>query len=810
MFKSYLRVAVRNITRHKGFSLINIAGLTLGLTACILIGLFVWHERQYDKSIRSGDRVYRIYSEYTNNDGTQNMAVTPPAFATTLDKDFPEVEQTARVLMQSENNKLFEAGKTKIYEASGYIADSAFFELFPLSFKYGSAVNVLNEPSSIVLSDEFAERLFGDENPVGKQLLMEKTPYQVKAVFRKDPTFHLQFNYMIPLSAMRKYVPASRMDSWAWHQFITYVKLKKATDVHALQMKFQQEVSRLSKSTTNEAAAKDKPLFQPLTAIHLHSADFKFDIAQRGNITYVNALTIIAVFILLIACFNFVNLATAKSLQRAKEVGVRKAIGAGRNQLILQFIGETVLLSFISMSLSVILSLLSLPWLNSFTNKNIPALLFKDPAVISLLFMLAFFVGILAGFYPALVLSGFKPVKVLKSTTSGDASAGKTPWLRHALVVMQFSLSALLIISAIIVFTQVNYLHNKDLGFNKEQIMFFPMRSDKMYNNQEAFKNELLKAPGVTSVSIGYGFPGDAVAGDEIIVTKNGRPQSLSATQLTVDFDYIKTLGLKIVAGREFSKEMSTDKDHAWIINETAVKQLGFGIDANAIGQTLSWHPWGASNPDSLKTGQVIGVVKDFNYKSLYDKVETAVLQIFPGAAWKVAVKMNTADIRNTISNVKNVWNNFSPEYPIEYKFLDDNFEQMYTMEDKLKSLLALFTFIAIFIGCLGLFGLAAYTAERRKKEVGIRKVLGASTKGVVLLLSKDFIKLVLISLVIASPVAWYFMHKWLQDFAYRINIDWWVFGLAAVLIVSIAFATVSLQAIRAAVANPVKSLRAE
>ncbi len=401
-------------------------------------------------------------------------------------------------------------------------------------------------------------------------------------------------------------------------------------------------------------------------------------------------------------------------------------------------------------------------------------------------------------------------MKVLKNSLSGDASPGKTQWLRHGLVVTQFSLSAVLIISAIVVFTQVNYLHHKDLGFNKEQIMFFPMRSDKMFNNPVAFKNELKKIPGVTSVSIGYGFPGDAVAGDEIIVMKDGQAQSLSATQLTVDVDYIKTLGLKVVAGREFSEDMSTDKDHAWIINETAVKQLGFGTNAHAIGQTLSWHPWGSSNPDSLKVGQVIGVVKDFNYKSLYDKVGTAVLQIFPGAAWKVAVKMNTANIGTTISHVKNVWNNFSPEYPIEYKFLDDNFEQMYTTEDKLKSLLALFTVTAIVIGCLGLFGLAAYTAEKRKKEVGIRRVLGASMGGVVLLLSKDFIKLIVISLVIASPVAWYFMNKWLQDFAYRVHIGWWIFGLAAVLVLGIALITVSFQAIQAALSNPVKSLRTE
>jgi putative ABC transport system permease protein len=293
-------------------------------------------------------------------------------------------------------------------------------------------------------------------------------------------------------------------------------------------------------------------------------------------------------------------------------------------------------------------------------------------------------------------------------------------------------------------------------------------------------------------------------------VPRNGQQVSQSATQLMVDFDYIKTLGLKIVAGRDFSKSMGTDKDHAWIINETAVKQLGFGTPQKALGQRLYWHLWGASNPDSLKVGQVIGVVKDFNYKSLYDKMETTVLQIFPDAAWKVAVKMQTKNIGNTVNSVRSVWNKFTQEYPIEYKFLDENFEQMYNAEDKLKSLLTIFTSIAIFVGCLGLFGLAAYTAERRRKEVGIRKVLGASTQGVVFLLSKDFIKLVVISLLIASPVAWYFMNKWLEDFAYRISISWWVFVIAAIVALSIAFITVSFQAIKAAIANPVKSLRTE
>jgi len=491
-------------------------------------------------------------------------------------------------------------------------------------------------------------------------------------------------------------------------------------------------------------------------------------------------------------------------------VGVRKSIGAGRKQLMLQFIGETVLLSFISVLIAVILSITLLPWLNDFTNKHISFALFINPVMILMFVALIFIVGIIAGFYPALILSGFKPVKVLKGNISGDETPGKIPWLRHGLVITQFVLSVLLIISALVVFNQVNYLHNKDLGFNKEQIMFFPMRGDNMFKNVDAFKNELKRSAGVSSVSIGYGFPGDAVAGDEIIVPHNGEQVTQSATQLMVDYDYIKTLGLQIIAGRDFSQQMQTDKDHAWIINETAVKQMGFGTPQNALGKDLYWHPWNATNSDSLKTGKIIGVVKDFNYKSLYDKVETTVLQIYPDAAWKVAIKIKTAGMSNAISSIKNVWNKFSPEYPIEYKFLDENFEDMYKAEDKLKSLLWIFTIIAIFVGCLGLFGLAAYTAERRKKEVGIRKVLGASTQGVVLLLSKDFIKLVVISLLIASPLAWYFMNKWLQDFAYRINISWWVFIITAVIALSIAFITVSFQAIKAAVANPVKSLRTE
>jgi len=461
------------------------------------------------------------------------------------------------------------------------------------------------------------------------------------------------------------------------------------------------------------------------------------------------------------------------------------------------------------MIISVLATAIVLPFLNQFTGKAISLISIINPAFVASLIAGGILLGVLAGFYPALVLSGFNAISVLKSSTT-PATAGKGNWLRQALVVVQFSISALLIISAIVVYRQVAYLHNKNLGFNKEQIMFFPMQGDKMFREYAAFKNELQQASGVSSVSIGYGFPGDIFAGDEILVPAQGQNVTHGATQLIVDYDYVKTLGLTLVAGRDFQKDISTDKDNAFIINETAVRGLGFQTPEKAIGQRLLWHPWETKDPDSMKDGRIIGVVKDFNYKSLYDKMEVTVLQIYPPAYWKVDVKLKTAQLQQSITQVKKVWSQFSPEYPIDFKFMDENFDAMYKSEEKLLSLVWIFTTIAIFVGCLGLFGLATYAAQRRMKEIGIRKVLGASVNGLVILLSKEFLLLVSIALLVASPIAWYFMNNWLQDFAYRINISWWVLVMAAVLSILIAIITVSIHSIRAALSNPVKTLRAE
>jgi putative ABC transport system permease protein len=809
MLKNYLTIAYRNLVRHKGFSFINIAGLALGLTACLLIGLFVYDELQYDQFVPDGDRIYRIYTQQTKTEALETFAPVAPMYATTLKQEFPEAEQTTRILMQSAVH-LLEVGEKKIYVEDCVIADSTFFGIFRLPFKYGSAARALDAPTSMVLTEEVAKTFFGNENPVGKEIKMNKSTFTVTGVLKDDLSkFHLKVKYVIPLSAAQ--LPAERMRKWGWQQFHTYVKLRPGTDAWQIQAKLRIYIEEIVQPTLPPDEKLTSVAFlQPLHEVHLYSSNFKYDPGVKGNITYVKALSFIAAFILLIAGFNFVNLATAKSMQRAKEVGIRKTIGASRPQLMLQFLSETVLLTLVSVVLAAVFTALLLPSLNAFTGKSMGFDLLDNPALLGLLAVLTVVVGLLAGFYPALVLSSFQPVKVLKSAVVTDGLFGRVQWLRHGLIVVQFALSVFLIICALVVFRQVSYLHDKNLGFNRDQIMFFPMRGETMTKQYESFKNELQQVPGMVSASIGYGFPGDQVAGDGIIVPTNGEKKEHSVTQLMVDYDYLKTLGLQLVAGRDFSKEQSTDKDHAFLLNETAVRELGFGTPQQALGRTVQWEVWNDKNPDSLKVGKVIGVVKDFHYKSLYDKLEPAVLQIFPDAYWKVAVKLKADNVGSSVEGVKQVWARFSPESPIEYKFLDDNFDQMYKAEDKLQTLLWIFTGIAVFVGCLGLFGLATYAAERRKKEIGIRKVLGADVSTIVGLLSREFLVLVVVAAIIAFPAAWLAMHRWLQDFAYRIDIPLWAFLAAGLLAAAVAFLTVGYQAIKAATANPIQNLRTD
>ena len=806
MFKNYLKATLRNLLRYKGFATINIASLTIGIIACLTIGLFVWDEMQYDKNIPDGHSIYRIYNERRDNNSITHAACVPPAYTKFLQQQYPEVDNTARILM-SRDKFLVEAGDKKAYEEKGLFVDGSFLDVFSLKLIKGNPATALTAPNTIVISEALARKYFGNENPIDKTLRIDKGDVAVKGVFASLPDhFHLNFNYLISLQTAG--LPKERMDAWTWNQFYTYIKLKPGSNVAQLEQKFQAHVKKEIHPTLRQEGSTFLPFFQQLKDIHLKSSDFIYDNAIRGNETSVKALTIIALFVLAIACFNFINLATARSFRRAKEIGVRKVVGAERKQLILQFISETVLLSVFSTIIAAIVTSLLIPALNRFSGKSIEFNPFTNPTLCLLLLGGAVVIGILAGLYPALVLSGFQPIKVLKNINAAGSSSGK-PWLRQALVVVQFSLSALLIVSTMIVYKQTNYLNNKDLGFNKEQIVYFQIR-DSVETALETFKSELRRSPNIVSVTSGYGLPGDQFAGDGVIIPRSGQNIEHSANVFFGDHDYVKTLGLKIVAGRDFSKDMSTDVEEAFLINETAVRDFGFGSAEKAIGQKLHWNKWNVDSLNPVKKGKVIGVVQDFHYKSLHEKVTASVIQMDPGVNFKIAAKLKTADISNTIAFINNVWNSFSPGYPLDYQFMDETYGKMYKSEQKLATLLWIFTIMAIIVGCMGLFALAAFSAEQRTNEIGIRKVLGASVINIVTLLSKTFLTLVLIASVIAFPIAWWAMNNWLEDFPYRVNISWWIFGIAAVAALGIALLTVSFQAIKAAIVSPVKSLRSE
>ncbi len=806
MFKNYLKTAIRNLLRYKGFTLINLLGLTIGITGCLVIALFVWDEQQFDKGLPGAANIYRIYNEQKGPNGSTFMAPTQPAFATFLQQQYPEVDTTTRVLM-SGTKFLVETGTKNGYEDKGLFVDGSFFHVFNLPFRSGDPTTALSAPKAVVISEEMAGRYFGQADPVGKPLYIDKDTFEVRGVMAALPEhFHLRFNYLMSMSSTG--IPKERMMSWGWNQFYTYVKLKPGANELQLQDKFQAYVKKEIYPTLGNSGNTFLPYFQKLQNIHLQSSDFVYDNALRGNESYVKGLTVIALFVLAIACFNFINLATARSFRRAKEIGVRKVVGAGKRQLVLQFVGETILLSLLAMILAIVATMLLLPALNAFTEKDISFNPIANPLLALVVLAAGILIGVIAGIYPAFVLTSFQPIKVLKSMK--PTGGGHIGWLRQSLVVLQFSLSALLIVCALIVYKQVRYLNSKELGFDKEQVVYFQIRGD-VGQNLETFKSELKRSPDVRSVTSGYGLPGDQFAGETVKIPGPGGEKEQATSLFIGDHDYVKTLGLKLIAGRDFSREMATDVREGFIINETAVKEFGFGTPDKALGQRINWGEWQpADTTDPVKRGKVIGVVQDFHYKSLHEKVTAAVIQLYPTENFKVAVKIRGTNVSNTLAFIQATWNKFSPGYPIDYKFMDETYATMYKAEEKLASLIWIFTIMAIVVGCMGLFGLAAFSAEQRTKEIGIRKVLGANVLNIVGLLSKNFVLLVVLSSLIAFPIAWYAMNNWLEDFSYRVNIGWWVFAIAGLAALLVALLTVSFQAIKAAVANPVKSLRTE
>ncbi|WP_461088454.1 ABC transporter permease [Spirosoma gilvum] len=803
MIRNYLKIAFRNLLHNKVYSAINIAGLAIGMIGCISIGLFVWDEWKFDKTIPDGETIYRMYTERTKDNTTTKAAVVAPAYASFLQQNYPEVDTTTRILM-APDRFLMEIGAQKNYEDKGWFVEPSFFQVFALPLEKGTVAGILDVPRSIVLSSDLAKKYFSGENPVGKTIKINTVDYTIKGVLAPLPDhFHLDFHFLMSFSSAG--IPPSRMERWTWNQFFTYVKVKPGTDIDRVQSKFQTYVKT---DIIKPGDTVMLPFFQRLHDIHLGSADFIFDNAIRGNESYVNALMIVALFVLVIACFNFINLATAISFRRAREIGVRKVVGAGRRQLVFQFLGETVLVSLIALLIAVVILFIVVPALNRFTDKAIAFNPFTDPQLGLLLLGATLLVGLLAGSYPAFIVSGFQPVKVLKNRR---LSLNGTSWFRQGLVVVQFALSSLLIISTLVVFRQTQYMNNKELGFNKEQLIYFQAQGDVAGKGLETFKTELRRSPNVLAVTSGYGLPGDQFAGDGVTIPGKNAEKEYSVNMFIGDHDYLKTLGLQLIAGRDFSKNMSTDVREGFIINETAVREFGLGSPQKALGQRINWHEWApADTTEPIKKGRIIGVVRDFHYKSLHEKVTAAVIHMVPQELFKVAVKVREADMPQTIAYINTVWNRFSPNFPLDYKFMDETYGKMYNTEEKLSDLLWVFAVLAITVGCMGLFGLAAFSVEQRVKEIGIRKVLGASVLTIMALLSRNFIVLVFLAFLIAAPGAWWAMGSWLNDFPYRISIDWWIFALAGLLAIGIALLTVSFHSIKAALVNPVKSLRAE
>ncbi len=791
MLKNYFKIALRNLWRHRAFSFINIMGLTVGLTAFFLIFMYVRFELSYDAFNTKADRIYRIVADLKTPSETIHTSGPAWAVGPNIKDEFPEVESFVRVTGSS---LLVRKGDIKFQEEKSMLADSALFHVFDFKMLKGNPATALKEPNSIVFTQTAAKKYFGKEDPVGQTLLLtgDATPSKVTGIIEDMPENSIvKADMLVSMSTRTSH---SSLDSqWGNYGNRTFVLLKPNTNPNALVAKLPAFLEKRNGDEMKKLQMFPTLLFEPLRNVYLYSTR---DGSKTGNSNNVYIFSIIAVFILVIACINFVNLTTARSAERAKEVGIRKVVGAARSQLARQFIGESILICIIAFILSVVAAGLLISPFNQLSGKIISTGLFQHPSYLLLLLVIAIGIGVLAGIYPALVLSSFQPVKVLKGRF---ATGTKGILLRKGLVVAQFTISIALIIGTIVVYSQMKFMRTQDLGFNKEQKLIIDTHGDPAKNT---LRQTVAALPNIISTSLTGSVPGGGNPGAySQVENKKGDMQIANLDLYFCDFDYIPQYKIKMVAGRAFSKEMLTDTTQAMVLNETAVKLFGYSSPKDAIGRKFD--QWG-------RKGTIIGVTEDFHFRSLQEVIKPLSMRIEPDGCDLLSVNITASNIPATIASVEKAWKSLIPNRPFNYFFLDEFFDNQYRSEIRFGKLFLNFALLAIFISCLGLLGLASYSTMQRTKEIGVRKVMGASVTGIVNLLSKDFLILVLISFLIAAPVAWLGMHSWLKDFAYRIDLSWWVFVLSGLLAVAIALATISVQAIKAALANPVVSLRTE
>lgn len=805
MLKNYLKIAWRNLSRKKAYSAINITGLAIGITCCVLIMMYVQDELSYDRYNTNFDQIYRVLHAYRNaKDVDKNSAATPEQYqvwgnaptAPALIADFPEIKKT--VQFTSPNTFLLQYGDKHFQEEGMVFTDSTAFDVFSWKLLAGNPKQALVAPNSIVLTKSLAQKYFGDQNPVGKMLRVEnQETFTVTGMMEDVPAnSHLSFQALVSMSTFIKWRPEI-FNAWGYIDFYTYFLLAPHTDIKALEAKIPDYVARHYPTDNNDIYTV---AFEPLSAAYLHSK------AQRqpgptGNLSNVYIFSVIGLFMLLIACINFVNLSTARSMERAREVGVRKAVGAYQQGLIYQFLTESILIAFAAVLLSVILIILALPFISEISGKPLTYSLLLSWKITPVLILMPFLLGLLAGSYPAWVLSRFRPVEVLKGQFR---SSNKGIALRRGLVVVQFSLSVALIAGTMIVYSQLRHMRSHSLGFRQDQMLVIDYGGDQKVNESvEAIKAKLAENPAVQSIAASRAIPGDFYPnGTTSIESRSGDMKSENPGMYEIDYDFVPVYEMKIAAGRAYSRSFPADAEGSLLINEAAMKQYGYSNPEEIIGKRFE--QWG-------RNGTIIGVVKDFNYQSLHKKVEPLAMRMAPPSSLnKLSLRVKTDHLSKTLKELEQTWSSLVPHRPFLYSFLDQSFNRQYKQDARFGELFAAFAGLTIFIACLGLFGLATYTTEQRVKEIGVRKVMGASVANIVTLLSSDFVKLVLISILIATPAIWWAMQEWLQGFAYHVTIQWWMIGTAGVLSVVTALLTVSLLAVKAALMNPVKALRSE
>ena len=810
MLQTYLKIAYRNILRSKAFSAINIVGLALGLATCMIIGLFILDELSFDRFHEKADRIVRVTFRANMSGNKINEATVMPPTAKTLQREYPEVLEATRLRQGMAFNL---AKDDKVFKEYGVaFADSNFLQVFTFPLVKGNPKTALLRPNTLVISEKMAQKYFGHEDPIGKTLKAKNYDevLEVTGVMADWPTHsHFHFDFLISMAGLEE----AQSNSWMQSEFFTYLVLPEGYDYQRLQAKLPQLVEKYMGPEIRQAFGMNYAEFrkkgnelglilQPLTDIHLRS-DFAYDLGPSGDIRYVYIFGAIALFMLLIACINFMNLSTAGASKRAREVGIRKVMGSVRGTLVGQFLLESLLLTAVALVLAVVLVWLALPFFNELADKNLTLSFTKVPWLLPGLLLLGLVVGILAGSYPAFFLSSFKPISVLKGGIPLNLSRGRRSiGLRGTLVVVQFCISIILIVGTTVVYQQLQFIQNTKLGYDKEQVLVV-QGTYRLGQNEQLFKKQLLQDSRVVDATLsGYVPAGPSFNNNFLVYGDDKINEFTKGIRYDVDENYIPTLGMTMAAGRNFSPDFATDSSGI-ILNETAAREMGWGNDA--IGHTVT-RP---NNDGTKSTYRVIGVVNDFHFKSLHERI-TPLMMTLGHNGGAILAKVKARDLPALLTAVEKQWKTLVADEPLEYSFLEENFNATYRAEQKAGQILGLFAGLTIFVACLGLFGLATFTAGQRTKEIGVRKVLGASVTSVVALLSKDFLKLVAIAIVIASPIAWYAMRFWLQDFAYKIDIAWWVFALAGVLAVGIALLTVSFQSVKAALRNPVESLRSE